>query len=689
VSLSFLNPFFAFLLPLAALPVVFHLFFRLKKQPRPFPTLMFFHRLDPKLDARRRLREWLILLLRTLLILFALLALARPVWFGVGREGAAALVMVIDNSGSMSGEGEGGRSKLKQAVEAARDIVNNMRQRDAAGLALLVPDPAAPLPAGLTPDKAALKTALDSVTETEAGASVAAALDSAVRMLEHTAAARCEIHVFSDLQAEKWSQAPVELRAPRRGTGIVVHRIASPYSSRPNVSLAGLQMPGRAVVAGRRFPVEAQLVNPGEVEAQVRLNWLDDSGNRGSQEMTVAPGAEKSATVMLEASHPGLRWALFSLDGDDFPADNRAAAAFVCGEKQAVVFAGEPADFGYLPLAMSPAGEGRMSGLVVSFAGGDALDTSLAGQSGGFAVTTWDRLARGAPAARQFLAGGGTLLAAPSPNDAAPPGAMPSWLGISPEGAQSASNGLALTVLDKGNAMFDDLRDDKGEVALHNVKVFRFHPLRAAAGSTAVLGVEDGGVVLASQKVGAGLLLASGLAFDPAWSTLPLKPGFVALAQGMALAGPGVSIKSISVVAGDPLRLAFTNAGELRVQSLGGSGLDWKGQQFPTFPRAGVYALRAGAETIYAAVSSCEKEGRQKFITGDALPALGTLSYTVKDFSGAEGLLPDFRKLERSLDLSLPLILLALVCLGLEGWLANPPPLKPRAPIPPTGVSGL
>ena len=75
-GLSALNPLFLSLLPLAALPVLFHLFFRLKRRPRAFSTLMFFHRLDPRLNARRRLREWLILLLRTLLILFLLLALA-------------------------------------------------------------------------------------------------------------------------------------------------------------------------------------------------------------------------------------------------------------------------------------------------------------------------------------------------------------------------------------------------------------------------------------------------------------------------------------------------------------------------------------------------------------------------------------------------------------------------------------
>jgi hypothetical protein len=107
-----LNPLFISLLPLAALPVLFHLFFRLKRRPRPFPTLMFFHRLDPKLNARRRLREWLILLLRALLIIFLLLALARPVWLGHGGGGDVAAVLLIDNSGSMSGTGEGGRTKL-------------------------------------------------------------------------------------------------------------------------------------------------------------------------------------------------------------------------------------------------------------------------------------------------------------------------------------------------------------------------------------------------------------------------------------------------------------------------------------------------------------------------------------------------------------------------------------------------
>jgi hypothetical protein len=683
-GLAALNPFFLSLLPLAALPILFHFFYRLKRQTRPFPTLMFFHRLDPKLNARRRLREWLILLLRCLLILFLLLALARPVWFGHGQEGAVAVVMLIDNSGSMSGPGEGGRTKLKLAVDAARDILAELHGADRAGIVLLAPDPAAQLPDGLTQDKTALKLGLDAIAETEASGSVAAAVERAMRMLDAGAATRREIQVFSDLQQEKWGQPPVKLFPPPRGLGMVVHRIASPSSGLPNVSLTQVEMPSRPVVAGRRFPVQVRLANSGASAAQVRLNWLDDAGNRGGLDVTVAPQETRETPVTLQAPNPGLRWAIFSVEGDDFPADNRAAAAYVGVEQQSAVFLGKAADFGYLPLALSPMGDGRLSGVATSFS---TFESFAAGPNPGFVVMTWDAILKAGAeggarleALRQFLLKGGTALVTPLPAGTAGTGRKPDWLAIAPGSLQGSSNGLALTVLDKAGAIFDDVRDARGEVALRNVKVFRYLPLRVESQAAPLLGLEDGAITLAAQKVGQGLLLASGLAFDPAWSTLPLKPAFVALAQGMALNHAGAQGGITSLVAGDPPAGLPAGSEALVVQSLGGSPLDWKGPagQFTTFPRVGVYALRLGKETRWVAVRSSEKEGRRKFIAGDTLAALGNLAYSVEGMSGSESARAEFRREERSLDLSLPLLLLAFVCLAMEGWLANPAPLKPR-----------
>jgi hypothetical protein len=106
--------------------------------------------------------------------------------------------------------------------------------------------------------------------------------------------------------------------------------------------------------------------------------------------------------------------------------------------------------------------------------------------------------------------------------------------------------------------------------------------------------------------------------------------------------------------------------------------LDWKGPaaRLATLPRSGIYTVRSGAETIYCAVRSSEKEGRQKFLAGDALPALGKLSYAVRDLAGGQGLVSEFRKLEKSLDLGWLLLLLAFAAFFAEGWLANPLPMR-------------
>ncbi len=682
-GLTALNPLFLSLLPLAALPLVFHLFFRLKKSPRAFSTLMFFNRIDPQLNARRRLREWLILLLRTLLILFLLLALARPVWLGIGKQGSVAVALVLDNSGSMSGTGGDGRTKLKQAVDAARGIVGQLHDRDSAGIVLLVDDPVVPLPPGLSADKSALRNALDHIGETEASGSVAAALERAVGLFEDSTATHFEIHVLSDLQQEKWNQPPVNLRPPRAGTSLVVHDLPSPNAAKSNVSITGVSGPAKIILSGRRLPLEVQLASTTAAESRIRLRWLTDAGNGSSDEVSVPPHAEKTVKLTLAPQNAGFRWVSLQIEGDDFDADNRAFTGFNCQEKKSVVFAGKASEFGQLPLAISPGGEGKLSGLIPSFmAAANFADDQNAAS---FVALTWNSFAAEGAARwavlKRFLDAGGSALLVPAAGTPAQFGSPPDWLASVPGGLQSASNGLALTVLDKTHAMFNEIRDESGGVGLHNVKVFQFCPLRASPKAMPVLGLEDGRALLTEQKTGRGRLFASGFAFDSAWSTLTLKPAFIALAQNLVLAQTGAETNIVALTAGEPLRFPLPADTPVQVQSLGGSPLDWKGKlsQLVTLPRSGVYAVRSEKDTSYVAVRSSDKEGRQQFIANGALPALGKLAYTVKDFSGGDALVSEFKRLEKSLDLSPLLLLLALLALAAEGWLANPLPLKARA----------
>jgi len=671
----FANPLFLWLLPLAAVPVLFHLFFRVRKRPRPFSTLMFFHRLDPRLSARKQIREWLILALRVLLLLLVLLALARPRWLAGWGGGSVAVVLVVDNSGSMSG------AKLKTAVEAANAVIGALEPNDTAGLALLVEDPTVTLPAGLTADKPALRSALNRIAETEATGAVADTLRRALAMLEHSSATRFEVHIFTDLHTAEWARA-TEMPAARAGVTLTVHRIASPMPKEGNIALTSVDLPGRRLLAGRALPARVTLQNTTAITARARLNAIDDAGNPSAQEIVLIPREEKTLTLVFNPANAGFHWFNVWVEGDAFAADNRAAVGYHCAERGAVLFAGQADDFGVLPVAIAP---NQQSGLNPMFITPAALSAEIESKKPLLVV-----LPAGVSVPEAYVAQGGNALVLPAA-----------------EGAEAKKDGAPVLVFQKSAPLFADLRDEKGDVALRNVRAFQFAPV--PANGDVLLGLEDGRALLVERQFGKGRIFTSGLAFTPTWSTLPLKGAFLALAQSMALIGedPGNAVQRLT--AGErPLTLTLSPprgegtfrseapllspvrggedtgegarrfTGPVHIRSVAGSPLDWKGQanNAPVLPRAGVYVVEAGNGASYVSVQSSALEGRWEFVSGDKVPALASLTHTVRNYSTPAALANEFKVVSRGLDFYLPLLLAGLAALVGEGWLANQPPRK-------------
>ena len=179
---------FLYLLPLAALPVAFHLLMRRQRKTVLFSTRMFFDSMQPRLSFHRKFREPLLLAARTLLLLFLLLALARlsiPKMGSVlGLGGEQAVVIVIDNSSSMVGSVEGSdRTKLSVAQEGARTLLKNMDSRGKAAIVLLVPEVDAERFGGMTTDRDSMLSFLESIQPTEATGDAAKAMLRATALL--------------------------------------------------------------------------------------------------------------------------------------------------------------------------------------------------------------------------------------------------------------------------------------------------------------------------------------------------------------------------------------------------------------------------------------------------------------------------------------------------------------------------
>ncbi len=76
--MSFLTPLFLIGLAGLAIPVLIHLIQRERKNVVQFPSLMFLNRIPYQSVQRRRIRHWLLLLMRLGALALIVLAFARP-----------------------------------------------------------------------------------------------------------------------------------------------------------------------------------------------------------------------------------------------------------------------------------------------------------------------------------------------------------------------------------------------------------------------------------------------------------------------------------------------------------------------------------------------------------------------------------------------------------------------------------
>ncbi|MEO1630684.1 MAG: BatA domain-containing protein, partial [Bacteroidota bacterium] len=105
--MTFLNPLVLLGLAAAAIPLLIHLFNFRKPRQVDFSTLAFLKELQRSTMRRVRVKQWLLLALRTLAILCLVLAFARPAvegaWAGLfGGRVPTSMAVVIDNSLSMT-----------------------------------------------------------------------------------------------------------------------------------------------------------------------------------------------------------------------------------------------------------------------------------------------------------------------------------------------------------------------------------------------------------------------------------------------------------------------------------------------------------------------------------------------------------------------------------------------------------
>jgi hypothetical protein len=526
--MSFLTPFFLVALAGLALPIVIHLIQRERKNVVQFPSLMFLRRIPYESVQRRRIRNWLLLMMRLAALALIVLAFARPFFrradasAGAGT-GAREVVLLIDRSYSM-GYGD----RWQRALDSARGIISGLGASDRGSVVFFASGAEVALRS--TADKGRLSAAIAGVEPSAAATHYGPALKLAGSILSESALPRREAVLISDFQRAGW-QGAEGLRLP---DGAALNPIDLGSTDAPNASVTPVALERSMFSNQERVSVTAGVLNHGSKPIEADMSLEVDGRSIQTKRVRVEGNGSVSATFdPLTLASPNMRGSV-RLNRDPLERDNVFHFVVSPGRPVRVVLAqrGGTRDVNlYLSRALAVGDAPRFDVVQRDV---DSVTTDDL-QSAGIVIVNDAPMSAGAAdrLARFVQRGGGLLII--SGQHGTWPQEQASLLPMLPAEAVDRTRGqpARLVALEYGHSIFEPFRAPRSG----DFSTARFYGYRAASAGRdgAVLArFDDGAPALVEKRVGAGRVLVWLSSFDLIWNDLAVKPVFLPFVHQMA-----------------------------------------------------------------------------------------------------------------------------------------------------------
>jgi hypothetical protein len=339
MNILFLNAVLLPLLALILLPPLLHMFARARPPAYRFPSVEFIRRVVRKTQRVRRPREWLLLLLRTLLFAAITLLFLRPLYLAEKMSGGIFdrrhVVLVIDATASM-GCTEGARTRFASACAEASEIMSGLSSRDTANIIWMKAEPQGVF-AEPGVNLGYLQGELRRARVTSERGNPADAVGLATRMLEGLEGRR-EICVISDFQASQWADARL---ATPHGINLVMVRVGDRKIA--NAAIAELACEPAAPLAGDETLIRCEVRNFGDAPVRRKL-FLSVDESHLSRTVSVGAGGSAVAVFPYHFGKAGNYRIEAQLEEDEFAGDDsRALAVNVAKSVTAGVYSGTDA----------------------------------------------------------------------------------------------------------------------------------------------------------------------------------------------------------------------------------------------------------------------------------------------------------------------------------------------------------
>jgi len=373
---------------LVGLPILLHLIMKQEPKKLPFPALRFLKQKNKVNQRKMRLRHFLLLALRMLVILLFALALFQPKTgekyrFNIGEsidfsftlpgselgvlgEGPVSVVYIIDTSPSM-GYTEGGKSRLDESRRRAIELLDDLPS----GSRVAILDPNEPVPTW-EPSLGDARRKLEGLKEPQGNAQpVSQSLPAAYQLFrtldeEEGDSSKLPrlVVLISDRAAASWKvDRPDDLKALAAAVPppAVAHLVLDMGVDKPaNVAIVKAEPFPQLAAEGQpvKLNVDLQSTGLGDLSAIVRVK-LDGNSTHDRKEVKVPAGTPTSVAFQLNDLKPGLHQVEVSLETPDaLLADNIRYVTFRVGDaRKLLTISDDPDDAAFWQLAHKQKGE--------------------------------------------------------------------------------------------------------------------------------------------------------------------------------------------------------------------------------------------------------------------------------------------------------------------------------------------
>lgn len=567
----------------AAAPLVIHLLNRRKHREVEWAAMEWLLAALRKNAKRVRLEQWLLLAVRTLIIVCIVLAFADPYLKSAGFQLAAGQrshkVFVLDGSFSM-----GAISNEKSHFDRARDsiarIVEQSPEGDAFTLVLLSNPPRAIV---ATPafDKGDFLDELNSLKLPHASMDLPATLARVEEILnrtrsEHPRLTQQQVLFFTDLQRAGWvpeihaTQATAFRRCAERISRLAqLHVVDVAGQSTENIAVTSLRWNDSRATIQRELIAEVELHNFGEQERSQGVELWIDGRQVASEQIRLGRGEDAMALFPFRFDAPGEHVCEVRAPGDDLPIDNfrwlavsvRDAVRVLCVDGKPSGTFGQATD--YLTVALAPQGDAEHTQVRPDVIRESSLiETDLADYDCLFLCNVGQFTAAEARMISDFVAAGGGVVF--FLGDQVQPDSYNRFLGGEEPGIDRLLPAKIGEVAPEGDYRIDPLGyqhallslfRDQEQSGLLNTPIRRYQRLTTEpdSGAKVAMGLSSGDPIVVEESIGNGHVVLVATSADVSWSVMPMLPSYVPLVHELLTLAMSGRNSDRNILVGQPL----------------------------------------------------------------------------------------------------------------------------------------